>query len=276
MSPITCPFCDKPSPPGARFCSACGGALYLAPCPNCGAVNDVSAESCYQCRASLPGRKADDAKAFVPASAETKVAGAGARYARIVAAVAALVVLGGLGYFAYHRHPPADPPPAARDNGTGAAPDAALPPAHAQAAANDARPPAVATTPGAPSTSEPAPKAAAAASARAGSPRAAASSPRVDRQTVESPRPKPAAAPSEIPLRDCTPAVAALGLCQVETARTGPARLAPAEKSLATEQADAAPKAPAVAPALPGEPCTAAIAALGLCTPLSKDQGKGE
>jgi hypothetical protein len=295
MSPIQCPFCDTPSPPGAKFCSACGGALYLAPCPNCGAVNDVSAVSCYQCRVALPGRKAEGVEALVVASAETKVAAAGTPYARIVAAVAALVVVGALGYYAYQQHRPAGPSSPGvggssgnvnaedagaikaqaadkrplKGNGPGVASDAALLPALEASPAKDLTPPAVAATLGTQPGFRPASKAAAPATARAGSPRA-------DRQPVELPRPKPAAASSGIPAGDCTAAVAALGLCQDEASRTGPARPVPAARLPATEQADAAATAPVVAPALREEPCTAAVAALGLCSPASRDQGKGE
>ena len=35
------------------FCSACGGQLSLAPCPNCEAVNDVTASVCHACKAEL-------------------------------------------------------------------------------------------------------------------------------------------------------------------------------------------------------------------------------
>ena len=32
------------------------GALHLMPCPRCGAVNDIVATVCYECRRQLPGR----------------------------------------------------------------------------------------------------------------------------------------------------------------------------------------------------------------------------
>ncbi len=51
MSPTLCRFCEQPNPPDSRFCNACGGQLNLAPCPHCGAVNDVTATNCHQCSA---------------------------------------------------------------------------------------------------------------------------------------------------------------------------------------------------------------------------------
>ena len=54
-----CPFCDRDNPASSKFCGACGGALHLKPCPNCGAVTDVAATVCYQCRAPLRPRTGD-------------------------------------------------------------------------------------------------------------------------------------------------------------------------------------------------------------------------
>ena len=57
MSLIRCPYCEHANSEGARFCSACGGALHLAPCPHCGAVLDVTNTTvCYQCHRPVPGQ----------------------------------------------------------------------------------------------------------------------------------------------------------------------------------------------------------------------------
>ena len=61
MSSTQCPFCEHGNPADAKYCSECGGALHLAPCPHCGAVSLVTATVCYQCRRPLQGRKTGDA-----------------------------------------------------------------------------------------------------------------------------------------------------------------------------------------------------------------------
>ena len=98
MSPNTCPFCEQVNPPDAKFCNACGGALHLAPCPRCGAVSDVTATACYQCKTPLRGRKEKGEPA--PPAAETRQAHSRPRPAALVAAVAlsAVVMLGYYGY----------------------------------------------------------------------------------------------------------------------------------------------------------------------------------
>jgi hypothetical protein len=55
MSLTTCRFCQHSNPPDSNYCNACGGILTLAPCPHCGAVTEVTATTCYQCRGSLQG-----------------------------------------------------------------------------------------------------------------------------------------------------------------------------------------------------------------------------
>src|SRR5688572_18337732 len=113
MLPILCPFCGKSSPPDAKFCSACGGALHLAPCPKCGAVNDVTASTCYQCRAALAGLGDEGSGTPVPAPPEAPVAAPPRRRrAPIIAGAAALAVIGGLGYYAYLQRSPTEPPAA--------------------------------------------------------------------------------------------------------------------------------------------------------------------
>jgi hypothetical protein len=319
MPPTLCPFCSKPSPLDAKFCSACGGALYLAPCPNCGAVNDASAASCYQCRTALPGRNADEDAAPMagPTKAEARSGYTG--HARIAAGVAALVLVGTLGYYAFqqlqlrqaasaaggqavgHVKPAADgvvrPQPAV-DPGRGderpGRDTAAAVPAAAKSPANglSASSPAPAVTAVAPAAARSAAAASPAAPARANAGRAAVLPPRMDRQTVESPRPRPAAASQGAESRECTAAVAALGLCKPAAARSEPPQAPAAAQVSAGAQASAAAKAPETAPAAvaakarsakpapatvrQGEPCTEAVAALGLCTPASKDTGKGE
>jgi hypothetical protein len=55
MSLIRCPFCEQGDAADAKFCSECGGALHLVPCPSCGAINQVTSSACYQCRRPLQG-----------------------------------------------------------------------------------------------------------------------------------------------------------------------------------------------------------------------------
>ena len=53
MSSPTCRFCEHRNPEGSKFCNECGSPLHLALCPRCEAVNNMSAEQCFQCGASL-------------------------------------------------------------------------------------------------------------------------------------------------------------------------------------------------------------------------------
>lgn len=201
MSPIICPFCEKPSPPEAKFCSACGGALHLAPCPSCGAVNDVLAAACYQCRAALPGGKADRTEEGPPPAAEAP-APKRRSHARAVAGIAALAVLGALGYYSY----------------TQRTQDERTPPTAGEAAGR--------IEPAAAEVGKPA----AAQSAQIPASKPAASSvPRVEPQTVESPKPKPPATRASARRGACTAAVVALGLCPPEARRTEPAQAAAAK-----------------------------------------------
>jgi double zinc ribbon protein len=69
-----CSFCDHGNPADSKFCGACGGALHLAPCQHCGAVNEVTANYCHQCLASPRGGGTDTSDAFPPAANEASSA----------------------------------------------------------------------------------------------------------------------------------------------------------------------------------------------------------
>jgi len=100
MSQNSCPYCAQVNPPGAKFCNACGGALHLVPCPRCGAVSDVTATTCYQCHAELPGRGAEAADAVAPAAGE--ISGPGRhRYVQVSIGLAVVTVVAALGYYGY-------------------------------------------------------------------------------------------------------------------------------------------------------------------------------
>jgi len=218
-----CPFCEHPRPPGARFCSACGGALHLAPCPHCGAVNDVSAASCFQCGRELAGQGADTVPVDI-AGAES--APATARRARgpawLAAAVAILGLLGALGYYALPtrtevapkavpapaREPPTEARPAQVDQGaiTPVLPERpAAPPAATKAPVRKPRAPS--TVRAAQATGTDACTAQALALGLCAEAAAAPSKP-------QAPAAQP---PTPVTVGSCTQAAAALGLCAPES-----------------------------------------------------------
>lgn len=89
MSKNQCPYCDHDNPAESKFCNACGAVLHLAPCPKCGAVNDKGAAQCYRCHhvlsfggvaaLSAPPAAPEPAQIVAPA---TVVVDAAARYAK--------------------------------------------------------------------------------------------------------------------------------------------------------------------------------------------------
>jgi hypothetical protein len=140
MDSKKCQFCEHDNPAGSKYCSECGGCLYLLPCPHCGAVTDVTAATCYQCHGQLQAGKADGLE---PRPSTTDVATPDARYfpspvggmskfdalasalpvaeavrprpvarlhPRLVAGVALLAVVTAVGYFGYRQRFAVKPP----------------------------------------------------------------------------------------------------------------------------------------------------------------------
>lgn len=93
-----CPFCEHVNPADSKFCNVCGGALHLAHCPRCGAVNDVTATACYQCHDPIPGRRPGAPEPDQPAQAQKPLP---LRKSRLAVGAAILVLLSTLGYYSY-------------------------------------------------------------------------------------------------------------------------------------------------------------------------------
>jgi hypothetical protein len=135
MDSKKCQFCEHGNSADAKYCSECGGCLYLLPCPHCGAVTDVTAATCYQCQGQMQGAKTDVLDTLPSA---TDVAKSDARYfpsslggmtkfdalaaalpvaeavrsrpqplsrvhPRVIASIALLAVITAVGYFAYRQ-----------------------------------------------------------------------------------------------------------------------------------------------------------------------------
>jgi len=274
MSLNQCPFCEFANPAGSKFCSECGGALHLVPCPRCGAVSEIAATVCYQCRGPLPGCTSD---ALAPSSPAAEVSSSlPRRPPRMIVGTAVIAVITVLGYYSYRQRSlveaPRAPAASSEADGRGApagagviGPDAASGgtiPARADDGAGLTSP---ATSP----SETPPPK------ALADPARAAANQPPPGRQPVEAPAAKAAAVaiarPQAInagkegeraPSRQeaCTEAGAALGLCV--------ARSVQKKETTAVEAAIKRPEATGAGNAGGQEPpCTEAVAAVGLCTP---------
>ena len=254
MALNACPYCDHGNPAEAKFCNACGGALHLAPCPRCGAVSEITATTCYQCNAKLPGRKTDAPDA-VP-TAEAALGPLSRWRRRAIAGTTALAAIAVLGYYGYHQRPldEAPQPPAASSQASDSGSSASAGVIRQESAPADAAPIKAeeGDKPASPAATPPEPPLAGAAPA-------ATTPPRAGRDPVVSRDMKAAAASiartkainegrvsQRRPSRPqpCTEAVAALGLCTLQ-----PVQKKEAETAAAGE--------PATAPSVAADPGTA-------------------
>lgn len=267
-----CQFCDHGNSMDAKYCSNCGGCLFLVPCPSCGAVNDVKAVSCYQCQAPLHAGAMEHAQPRpAPVSVLAKPrspdilsralevgkleavypmppAGSAAmplyrRRAPLIAGTAVLALIAGLGYYGYRYQSliNAAAPPAA---GGGA-------PAHSSPASAGVIRHDTAVVETAPANA-------------AGATRAAAPPAQGTRESAVSAA-APAASPGDAAASAaaCSGAATTLGLCaaQSDQKKQAEAGAAAAKAVDATEGAENT-KARA-------DSCSVSAAALGLCVPAA-------
>lgn len=248
--PGACPFCEHVNPADSKFCNTCGGALHLAHCPRCGAVNDVTATACYQCRDPISNRSPDAPGSDQPSAHASKPQPL--PKSRLAIGAAILVLISTLGYYGYSKSRLIDPaqPLAARK-------DASRPDNRTDSGVAS-REEAIRVT----HTAKPDEKAVPVGSA-------------IAKRETPVPGVTPAAAPVTrakaagtaksgergLPGGEaCAEPLAALGLCRFKTeiARPQPVAL---RKSAGQES----PR---------GQTCTTAAAALGLCTPQLTQEGK--
>lgn len=240
MFATKCSFCQFDNVPGARFCAECGSPLHLKVCPGCGKVSDVTATSCEHCHAPFPRidlappvTAAEAVAAPAPAPKPTppkntaipvapsanEVAPTGGMRAWPLIMVA--LVAGGLPLLWFNRAslpepktftPPPVMPPTLPAPGPGATP----------AAVPSTSVPATVAAPAGPATpmATPAPSPAAAVDPAVAQPPAPDSSvekPGASKPAVKKATPaqaqRPQARKTEAQARECTEAVAALGLC---------------------------------------------------------------
>jgi len=206
--------------------------MHLAPCPHCGAVNDISSAECYRCHGVLEGAATPDGIANLEAAAapggdviaaDDSAETGNSRPSLVVVGII-LIAFAAASYYAYRQRSligaretvtpvQADAPPG---GGTVASPAKLTAPAAAATPVVAAPPAEAATvrdTPAAdtskPAALEPAAESRQRRQAAPVSPLPAAPSPQAtDRRTI--PLPAPA------PIATCTEAVAALGLCKAD------------------------------------------------------------
>jgi hypothetical protein len=265
-----CPFCEHVNPADSKFCNACGGALHLAHCPRCGAVNDVTASACYQCHDPISGRRPGAPEPDQPAPQASKPLPI--RKYRVAAGAAILVLVSISGYYGYSelRLVDSSRPLAARNDASGpdnrtdtgvALREAAIRVTHTAKADERAEPAGSAfarreiPVPGA--TSAPA------------GPSRSDGDPAVSRDSKLAATPVTRAKASStatsgergLPGNEaCTEPVAALGLCTFLPEITRPQSVALGESA-----GQESPR---------GQTCTTAAAALGLCTPPVTQEGR--
>ena len=111
-----CAFCGHRNPTGARFCNDCAAPLDLKPCKQCDGVNDHAATSCHQCGTPYAGSAPTSEPMGALLSADHAPApdvDATGRSLRsrelILAALAAIVILGAYDAYRVHGTRPAAP-----------------------------------------------------------------------------------------------------------------------------------------------------------------------
>jgi double zinc ribbon protein len=295
MSSTRCPFCEHGNAADAKFCSECGGALHLVPCPSCGAVNQVTASACYQCRRPLQGRGATapapslptDLSDLLPDSISGTVVPESLpvavvreslprRRSQVIVGTVAVVVIAALGYNAYRQRSPQDEARPQAVSGasdpnafTGVVRRDAAVGVSASPSGTGAGRASAAILPSGTSLAAPAP--------------VVVDQPRTGRQPVESQKAKAAVPAAALPQavsasragvpggpivhEACTEAGAALGLCVLSPARKKtPETAAAVSAASARAPATGSRRSGGQEPARPQE-CTEAVAALGLCPP---------
>src|SRR5262245_17918030 len=288
MSFTRCPFCEHGNPADAKFCSECGGALHLAPCTSCGAVNQVTANTCYQCRSPLPGRGAPGPVPLEPADLLLEssplpftsrslpvatvpeilpvavVSAPTPRWrSRAIVGTVVVVAVAALGYSAYRqRGMPGEPPPQSAGNEA----------SERGTATGVVRRNSAAEIPGSPAGAGAGSASAAilpTGTALAPPARAASEQPRrTGPAAVERPQaPREGGATGPISVEPCTEGAAALGLCVMSPVRKkAPETAATLEVTIERVPATSPGSSSGQGPARP-QACTEAVAALGLCPP---------
>ncbi len=94
-----CPSCAHANPAGSKFCNRCGAPVAFRACEACDAVNDTAAGKCHKCGAPFP----------VTTPTRT-ITAATATSTSVVLALAGLVGLCVLLFFAYQEDPEAAGP----------------------------------------------------------------------------------------------------------------------------------------------------------------------
>ena len=271
MSVAQCRFCDHVNPAGSKFCSDCGGALHLLPCPRCGAVSQVTAAVCYQCQAKLPWHAAEAPASATPSAAPSAPSIRWRSPAIIGTAIVAAVAI--LGYYGYRQVSLPDTPqlPAAVSAASGSAARTEGVVESANGAASDASGPASAST----EVSSAVPATTSATKSRrthepAQSPVAAAAFEPAERPTIVSVGKIAPRTPSSS--KACTEPLAALGLCTLKPGQSKQAENAAVNAESPPAQTLDAAKAGG-GDSSRRESCPEAEVALGLCTQRTSQGG---
>ena len=279
MDSNKCQFCTHDNAADAKYCSQCGGCLYLLPCPSCGAVNDVTTGTCHQCHNPLLAGTVDapDSPALVAVVSKPDSVGLASRatevarplphrHSREIVGTAVLAVIAVLGYYSYRQHTLVDAaqPSAANSDPRGRGSPVSGGVTHRDIAAVDT------TVTKASNTARPATSLA--QTPPAGPTPPAANDLRTGRQPVQSQEAKTAEGGSTNDRESslsaaCTEPVATLGLCAAKPVPKKEAETSDAIKAAnVRSQAIDAGKARTAEPSRQ-ESCTEARTALDLCAP---------